>query len=66
VTVEAYTVMFDRDGVPERSIVSCLLDDGRRAWGTSDVPEVTAAMCEGEWVGRRVDLDVAGDLHMVA
>jgi acetyl-CoA C-acetyltransferase len=62
-TIEAYTVMFDRAGAPERSIVSCLLDDGRRAWGTSDAPEVTAAMCEGEWVGRRVDLDAAGDLH---
>jgi acetyl-CoA C-acetyltransferase len=63
VTVEAYTVMFDRDGVPERSIVSCLLADGRRAWGTSAAPEVTAAMCEGEWVGRSVELDAAGDLH---
>lgn len=62
-TIEAYTVMFGREGVPERSIVSCLLDDGRRAWGTSDSPEVTAAMCEGEWVGQRVELDAAGDIH---
>jgi acetyl-CoA C-acetyltransferase len=62
-TVEAYTVMFDREGVPERSIASCLLDDGRRAWGTSDSPDVTAAMCEGEWVGRSVELDTAGDMH---
>jgi acetyl-CoA C-acetyltransferase len=62
-TVEAYTVMFDRAGVPERSIVSCLLDDGRRAWGTSDSPEVAAAMCQGEWVGRSVELDAAGNVH---
>ncbi len=64
-TVEAYTVMFDRDGSPDRSIAACLLGDGRRAWGTSDVTEVTAAMSEGEWVGRSVDLDAAGDIHLV-
>jgi acetyl-CoA C-acetyltransferase len=64
-TIEAYTVMFDRDGSPDRSIAACLLGDGRRAWGTSDVTEVTAAMSEGEWVGRSVDLDAAGDIHLV-
>jgi acetyl-CoA C-acetyltransferase len=62
-TIEAYTVMFDRDGRPERSIATCLLDDGRRAWGTSDAADVTVAMCEGEWVGRAVSLDTAGDIH---
>jgi acetyl-CoA C-acetyltransferase len=64
-TIEAYTVMFDRDGRPERSIASCLLDDGRRAWGASTSSDVTAAMCEGEWVGRRVELDASGDLQSV-
>ncbi|HUS42543.1 MAG TPA: acetyl-CoA acetyltransferase [Ilumatobacteraceae bacterium] len=63
-TIESYTVMFDRDGAPERSLAACLLGDGRRAWGTSDAGEVTAAMCEGEWVGRSVDLDAAGDIHV--
>ncbi len=62
-TIEAYTVMFDRDGAPERSIATLLIDDGRRAWGTSNSSDVTAAMCEGEWVGRTVELDAAGDLH---
>ncbi len=63
-TVEAYTVMFDRVGSPERSIAACLLDDGRRAWGTSDAHDVTTAMCDGEWVGRSVELDTNGDLHV--
>ncbi len=63
-TVEAYTVMFDREGAPDRAIAACLLDDGRRAWGTSTDGDVTAAMCDGEWVGRSVDLDDAGDLHL--
>ena len=62
-TIEAYTVMFDREGRPERSIAACRVADGRRAWGTSNASEVTAAMCEGEWVGRSVDLDTDGDLR---
>jgi acetyl-CoA C-acetyltransferase len=59
-TVEAYTVMFDRDGAPERPIVACLLDDGRRAWGMSGDPGLASAMTDGEWVGRRVTLDGDG------
>ena len=35
-TIEAYTVMHGRDGEPEQAITTCLLDDGRRAWGLSD------------------------------
>ena len=59
-TVEAYTVMFDRGGQPERALATCLLADGRRAWGTSEADEVTSAMCDGEWVGRSVSLDPTG------
>ena len=62
-TVEAYTVMFDRAGAPERAISTCLLDDGRRAWGTSEASDVTTAMCDGEWVGRPVELDADGNLR---
>ena len=61
-TVEAYTVMFSREGEPGRGIASCLLADGRRAWGTTEEPARCAAMCEGEWVGRSVDLDAEGAL----
>lgn len=61
-TVEAYTVMHDRDGLPEIALAACLLADGRRAWGTSSDRAVAAAMCDGEWVGRTVGLDAAGDL----
>lgn len=62
-TVEAYTVMHDRDGNPELGIAACLLADGRRAWGTSSEDGLAAAMCEGEWVGRSVTLDSEGTLH---
>jgi acetyl-CoA C-acetyltransferase len=60
--IEAYTVMHSRDGEPEHAIATCILADGRRAWGTSDDPEVAVAMCEGEWVGRAVELDPDGTL----
>ncbi|MFM7534259.1 MAG: acetyl-CoA acetyltransferase [Acidimicrobiales bacterium] len=61
-TVEAYTVMHDRDGDPEQAFAACLLADGRRAWGTARDRGLAAAMCEGEWVGRSVTLDEAGTL----
>src|SRR3954454_8699009 len=32
VTIEAYSVMHDRDGAPEVAAAACLLGDGRRAW----------------------------------
>ncbi len=63
-TIEAYTVMFSRDGAPEQPIASCLLADGRRAWGMSTDGELAAAMCVGEWVGRKVELDATGTLSV--
>jgi acetyl-CoA C-acetyltransferase len=62
--VEAYTVMFDREGEPERAIAACLLDDGRRAWGNSADRDLARLMCEGEWVGAAVTLDDEGGLRV--
>jgi acetyl-CoA C-acetyltransferase len=61
-TIEAYTVMHSREGTPERVISSCLLADGRRAWGLSDDAGTATAVCDGEWVGRAVILDPEGTL----
>jgi acetyl-CoA C-acetyltransferase len=61
-TIEAYTVMHTREGVPEKVIAACLLADGRRAWGTSTDASLAAAMCEGEWVGRDAELDPEGTI----
>jgi acetyl-CoA C-acetyltransferase len=63
-TVEGYSVMHDRDGNPERTIVSCLLSDGRRAWGDSVDPDLGRAMCAAEYVGTTVTLDTEGALHL--
>jgi acetyl-CoA C-acetyltransferase len=61
-TIEAYTVMHDREGAPEQAIAACLLADGRRAWGMSSDRQLAAAMCEGEWVGRSATLTEDGTL----
>jgi acetyl-CoA C-acetyltransferase len=63
-TIEAYTVMFSREALPEQPIAACRLADGRRAWGMSTDAELASAMCDGEWVGREVELDESGTLHV--
>ena len=66
VTIEAYTVMHDREGRPETALAACLLADGRRAWGVSSDVELATSMCSGEWVGRAARLDDAGTLSMAS
>ena len=62
-TVEAYSVMHHRDGHPEIAHISCLLADGRRAWGESTDVDIMRSMCENEWVGTAVTLDPQGIVH---
>ena len=61
-TIEAYSVMFSREGEPETALAACLLDDGRRAWGTSGDVTVATAMCDGEWVDVGAELTPDGTL----
>ena len=56
--------MHDRDGAPEQAIATCLLADGRRAWGLSADAATMAALADGEWVGRPARLDVEGALRL--
>ncbi len=64
-TVESFTVMHGRDGHPEQAITTCLLDDGRRAWGLSGDPDTMAALVDSEeWVGAPVRLDGEGTVHL--
>lgn len=63
-TIEAYTVMHARDGEPELAIATCLLADGRRAWGTSGEGDVMTALLDGEWVGTAVTLGDDSTLHL--
>lgn len=60
VTVEAYTVVHDRDGRPELGIVSLLTSDGHRAWGNvRDLDTLTGLMAE-EGCGRSARLHADG------
>ena len=61
-TVEAYTVMHDRDGQPERLIAATLRNDGRRAWVVSDDKAVAVNYSTGEHVGDPVTLRRSGEL----
>jgi len=61
-TIEGYSVMHDREGSPERSIASCLLADGRRAWADTTDVGIGRDMCTNEWVGRTVRADDSGTL----
>jgi acetyl-CoA C-acetyltransferase len=64
VTVEAYTVVHERDGRPGTAFAACLTGEGARAWGTSTEPELLRAMTEEELAGRAADLDGDGVLHL--
>ena len=63
-TIEAYTVMHDRQGAPETAIAAVLLKDSRRAWATSTDIQVATALCTDEWVGRKVNLNPDGTLNI--
>lgn len=63
-TVEAYSVMHDRNGSVEKVRAAVILSDGRRAWATSDNTQLGQDMCETEWVGKTVTLDATGDISV--
>ena len=60
VTVETSTVVHGRESKPEKAIVSCLLADGRRAWGNSTEVEVMKLLVSEETAGRSGHLDPEG------
>ena len=43
-TIEARTVMFGRDGSPERAFAACLVNGSARAWAASSAPDVLEAV----------------------
>jgi acetyl-CoA C-acetyltransferase len=65
VTIEAWTAMHDRDGAPETGLVVGLLDDGRRAWGTTSEPGVAKALATEELAGRRARVRPDGSFDLV-
>ncbi len=55
-TAETCTVVYERDGSPSYGILFALLDDGRRALGTTRDPGVLEAMPGDAFLGSRVRL----------
>jgi acetyl-CoA C-acetyltransferase len=54
--IESWTVLHSRDGRPERGILACLLDDGRRAWGVTDDDVQLGELMAEDVAGRSVKL----------
>jgi len=59
-TVETFTVMHGKDGEPEQGIVALLLDDGRRAWATTDDADDVEMLVAEDVIGRRVRRSAEG------
>jgi acetyl-CoA C-acetyltransferase len=64
VSIEAATVMHDRDGVPELAIAAVLTEAGERTWATSHDPDVHRAILEAEPVGLPATVTPDGTLHL--
>ena len=62
VTIEAYSVMHDRDGSPARLAAAVLTDDGVRSWGVSTDSGLLAHCIANDAVGERLVLSPTGDL----
>lgn len=60
VTVETAVVMHDRESRPERVIVSGLLADGRRGWGSSHDPDHLERFLTTETCGDAGHIDAEG------
>lgn len=65
VTVETYSVAYERDGTPSRGVVACRTPDGRRAWATTTDADDLAMLVTEEGCGRLGTLHDDGnvDLH---
>jgi acetyl-CoA C-acetyltransferase len=65
-TVEATSVVFERDGSPSLALVSALTPDGHRALANTRDPAAMAAMCDEPWEGTTVELQNDGSTNSLA
>ncbi len=64
VSVETYSVSYDRTGRPDRAVVACRTPEGRRAWANVDDPDQLAVLVAEEACGRLGILDTAGTVDL--
>ncbi len=65
-TVEATSVLVERDGTPSLAILSTLTPDGRRALANSRDVDLLTDMTRDAWEGREVTLQTDGATNEVA
>ena len=74
-TVEAYTVMHDRDGERLQGLCALLVDDGdlqagdpgplrRRTWATTSDADLMKTMVDGDIVGRTAHISASGEFDL--
>jgi acetyl-CoA C-acetyltransferase len=64
VTVETYSVSFDRHGSPERAVVACRTPEGRRAWAQATDPDHLTLLVTEEGCGRLGTLRPDGEVDL--
>ena len=62
-TIEAWTVMHDRDGLPSRGHAACLTAEGHRAWAVTSQPDHMHRMTSEALLGQKVVIDADGELQ---
>ena len=64
VTVETYSVSYERSGAPVRAVVACRTPDGRRAWGNVTDTDHLAVLVTEEGCGRLGKLRPDGEVDL--
>ena len=64
VTVETYSVSFDRSGSPDRAVVACRTPEGRRAWAHVTDADQLAVLVTEEGCGRLGTLRADGEVDL--
>jgi acetyl-CoA C-acetyltransferase len=64
VTVETYSVSYERSGAPARAVVACRTPDGRRAWATVTDPDQLAMLVTEEGCGLLGKLRPDGEVDL--
>jgi hypothetical protein len=64
VSVEASTVIHERDGAAALGIVACLTPVGQRAWANTRHPDLMKALTVEDVVGRPARLRPDGELDL--
>jgi hypothetical protein len=66
VTLEASSVVFNRDGTPALGIVTALTDSGRRAVANTRATGVMESLVREPWEGRRVRVTNDGSVNALS